>query len=168
MIKEEVERVSHVIVGANPKTQEFLERYQSVPLNTGSTLTELIRRPELNYDLLSEIDPNRPHLPEEVTEQVNINIKYDGYIKRQMKQVESFKKLENKKLEKNFDYDAVSGLRIEAKQKLNLYQPVSIGQASRISGVSPADISVLLVYLEQYYHNKRKLDDMEKEDNDGL
>ncbi len=168
MIKEEVERVSHVIVGANPKTQEFLERYQSVPLNTGSTLTELIRRPELNYDLLSEIDPNRPHLPEEVTEQVNINIKYDGYIKRQMKQVENFKKLENKKLEKNFDYDAVSGLRIEAKQKLNLYQPVSIGQASRISGVSPADISVLLVYLEQYYHNKRKLDDMEKEDNDGL
>lgn len=168
MIKEEVERVSHVIVGANPKTQEFLERYQSVPLNTGSTLTELIRRPELNYDLLSEIDPNRPHLPEEVTEQVNINIKYDGYIKRQMKQVESFKKLENKKLEKNFDYDAVSGLRIEAKQKLNLYQPVSIGQASRISGVSPADISVLLVYLEQYYHNKRKLEDMEKEDNDGL
>lgn len=168
MIKEEVERISHVIVGANPKTQEFLERYQSVPLNTGSTLTELIRRPELNYDLLSEIDPNRPHLPEEVTEQVNINIKYDGYIKRQMKQVESFKKLENKKLEKNFDYDAVSGLRIEAKQKLNLYQPVSIGQASRISGVSPADISVLLVYLEQYYHNKRKLEDMEKEDNDGL
>ncbi len=168
MIKEEVERVSHVIVGANPKTQEFLERYQSIPLNTGSTLTELIRRPELNYDLLSEIDPNRPHLPEEVTEQVNINIKYDGYIKRQMKQVESFEKLENKKLEKNFDYDAVSGLRIEAKQKLNLYQPVSIGQASRISGVSPADISVLLVYLEQYYHNKRKLDDMEKEDNDGL
>lgn len=168
MIKEEVERVSHVIVGANPKTQEFLKRYQSVPLNTGSTLTELIRRPELNYDLLSEIDPNRPHLPEEVTEQVNINIKYDGYIKRQMKQVESFKKLENKKLEKNFDYDAVSGLRIEAKQKLNLYQPVSIGQASRISGVSPADISVLLVYLEQYYHNKRKLEDMEKEDNDGL
>lgn len=168
MIKEEVERVSHVIVGANPKTQEFLEKYQSVPLNTGSTLTELIRRPELNYDLLSEIDPDRPHLPEEVAEQVNINIKYDGYIKRQMKQVESFKKLENKKLEKNFDYDAVSGLRIEAKQKLNLYQPVSIGQASRISGVSPADISVLLVYLEQYYHNKRKLDNTEKEDNDGL
>lgn len=168
MIKEEVERVSHVIVGANQKTQEFLEKYQSVPLNTGSTLTELIRRPELNYDLLSEIDPDRPHLPEEVAEQVNINIKYDGYIKRQMKQVESFKKLENKKLEKNFDYDAVSGLRIEAKQKLNLYQPISIGQASRISGVSPADISVLLVYLEQYYHNKRKLDDTEKEDNDGL
>lgn len=168
MINEEVERVSHVIVGANPKTQEILEKYQSVPLNTGSTLTELIRRPELNYDLLSEIDPDRPHLPEEVAEQVNINIKYDGYIKRQMKQVESFKKLENKKLEKNFDYDAVSGLRIEAKQKLNLYQPVSIGQASRISGVSPADISVLLVYLEQYYHNKRKLDNTEKEDNDGL
>lgn len=155
MIQEEVERISHVIVGANQKTQEFLEKHHSVPLNTGSTLTELIRRPELNYDLLYELDPQRPNLPDDVAEQVNINIKYDGYIKRQMKQVESFKKLENKKLEKNFDYDAVHGLRIEARQKLNLYQPVSIGQASRISGVSPADISVLLVYLEQYYHNKR-------------
>lgn len=154
LIQKEVERVSHVIVGANQKTQKFLEKHQSVPLNTGSTLEELIRRPELNYDLLSDLDPERPELPLDVAEQVNINIKYDGYIKRQMKQVENFKKLENKKLEKDFDYDAVSGLRIEAKQKLNLYQPVSIGQASRISGVSPADISVLLVYLEQYYHNK--------------
>lgn len=157
LIREEVERISHVIVGANKKTQEFLEKYQSVPLNTGATLAELIRRPELNYNLLSCLDPDRPCLPYDVCEQVNINIKYDGYIRRQMKQVENFKKLENKKLEKNFDYNAVSGLRIEARQKLNLYQPVSIGQASRISGVSPADISVLLVYLEQYYRNKNKI-----------
>lgn len=155
MIRDELERVSHVTVGANPKTQDLLQRHQSVPLNTGSSLSELIRRPELNYDLLADLDPQRPTLPYEVTEQVNINIKYDGYIKRQIKQVDSFKKLENKKLEKDFDYDSVSGLRIEARQKLNLYRPVSIGQASRISGVSPADISVLLVYLEQYYHNKR-------------
>ncbi len=153
-IRDEVERISHVTVGANKKTQEFLETYQSVPLNTGSTLVELIRRPELNYNLLAPLDPDRPCLPYDVCEQVNINIKYDGYIRRQMKQVENFKKLETKMLEKNFDYDAVSGLRIEARQKLNLYRPVSIGQASRISGVSPADISVLLVYLEQYYRNK--------------
>jgi len=155
MIQEELERISHVTVGANPKTQELLKQHKSVPLNTGSSLSELIRRPELNYDLLRDLDPQRPELPDAVIEQVNINIKYDGYIKRQIKQVESFKKLENKKLEKDFDYEAVSGLRIEARQKLKLYCPVSIGQASRISGVSPADISVLLVYLEQYYHNKR-------------
>lgn len=156
LIQKEIERISHVTVGANPKTQKILEQNHSVPLNTGSSLEELIRRPELNYQILFELDPNRPKLPEDVVEQVNINVKYDGYIKRQIKQVQNFKKLENKKLEKNFDYDAVSGLRIEAKQKLKLYQPVSIGQASRISGVSPADISVLLVYLEQYYHNKKQ------------
>lgn len=156
LIQKEIERVSHVVVGANKTVQSFLEKYGSVPLNTGITLAELVRRPELNYELLAEIDQGRPELPYDVAEQVNINIKYDGYIKRQIKQVESFKKLEKKKLEKDFDYDAVSGLRIEAKQKLNLYRPVSIGQASRISGVSPADISVLLVYLEQYYHKKTK------------
>lgn len=156
LIQEEIERVSHVVVGANQTVQNFLEKYGSVPLNTGTTLAELIRRPELNYELLAQIDQDRPDLPYDVAEQVNINIKYDGYIKRQIKQVENFKKLEKKKLEKDFDYDAVSGLRIEAKQKLNLYRPVSIGQASRISGVSPADISVLLVYLEQYYHNNTK------------
>ncbi len=155
-IAQEIERVSHVIVGANKHTQQVLEKFDSVLLNTGSTLTELIRRPELNYDLLYELDPERPKLPDDVREQVNINIKYDGYIKRQIKQVESFKKLENKKLEKDFDYDAVSGLRIEARQKLKLYQPVSIGQASRISGVSPADLSVLLVYMEQYYHKRNQ------------
>lgn len=155
-IAQEIERVSHVIVGANKHTQQVLEKFDSVLLNTGSTLTELIRRPELNYDLLYELDPERPKLSDDVREQVNINIKYDGYIKRQIKQVESFKKLENKKLEKDFDYDAVSGLRIEARQKLKLYQPVSIGQASRISGVSPADLSVLLVYMEQYYHQRNQ------------
>ena len=156
LIQDEVARVCSVVVGANQKTQELLEKYNSVPLNTGSTLAELIRRPELNYELLAELDPDRKQLPYDVVEQVNINIKYDGYIKRQIKQVENFKKLENKRLDKNFDYDAISGLRMEAKQKLKLYRPVSIGQASRISGVSPADISVLLVYLEQYYHNKSK------------
>lgn len=156
LIQAEVERVCAVVVGANQKTQQVLKKYKSVPLNTGSTLAELIRRPELSYELLSELDQDRKELPYDVVEQVNINIKYDGYIKRQIKQVESFKKLEKKRLEKNFDYDAVSGLRMEARQKLKMYCPVSIGQASRISGVSPADISVLLVYLEQYYHNKNK------------
>ena len=154
LILEEAERISHVMVGANQKVQQVLEKYQSVPLKTGTTLAELIRRPELEYGLLAELDPQRKPLPEDVIEQVNIQVKYEGYIKRQMKQVETFQKLEYKKLEPDFDYDQVGGLRIEAKQKLKLYRPVSIGQASRISGVSPADISVLLVYLEQYYHNK--------------
>lgn len=153
-IHQEVDRISQVMVGANNHTQEVLAKYNSVPLHTGITLAELIRRPELNYNLVSELDPDRPEIPDDVAEQVNINVKYDGYIRRQIKQVETFKKLENKKLEKDFDYQAVSGLRIEARQKLDLYRPVSIGQASRISGVSPADISVLLVYLEQYYKNK--------------
>ncbi len=152
LIQEEVGRISNVIVGANKKTQDILDKLGSMPLSTGSTLAELIRRPELSYELVHELDPGRPELPLDVAEQVNINIKYDGYIKRQMRQVESFKKLENKKLDKNFDYSKVGGLRIEARQKLNQYRPLSIGQASRISGVSPADISVLLVYLEQFYH----------------
>ena len=129
--------------------QAFLATKGSEPLKTGSNLAELIKRPELCYDDLAEIDPDRRPLPEDVIEQININIKYDGYIKRQLHQVEQFKKLEGKKLEPNFDYNTVSGLRIEAMQKLNLYKPLSIGQASRISGVSPADISVLLVYMKQ-------------------
>ena len=157
-IEAEIARVEQVKIGANAKVQEVLEANGSQRLNAGSTLTELIRRPELNYDVLAPIDPERPELSAEVREQVNINIKYDGYIKRQIKQVKQFKKLENKKLPENFDYDQVSGLRMEAQQKLNLYQPISIGQASRIAGVSPADISVLLVYLEQLHyrqtHNK--------------
>ena len=148
LIEEEIARVEKVNIGANKKVQALLEEYESTPLNTGTSLAELIRRPELNYEVLAPIDEDRPELPDEVAEQVNINIKYDGYIKRQIKQVENFKKLEVKKIPENFDYDDVNSLRIEARQKLKQYQPVNIGQASRISGVSPADISVLLVYLE--------------------
>lgn len=156
LIAEEVERIEHVNIGANAKVQKLLKEYGSTPLKTGTTLAELIRRPELCYEYLAEIDPKRPELKDDVVEQVDIVIKYDGYIKRQIKQVKEFKKLENKKLPENFDYNQVNSLRIEAKQKLNLYQPINIGQASRISGVSPADISVLLVFMEQMYQNKKK------------
>ena len=149
LIEKEIKRCHEVRIGASKEVQEFLEEHESIPLNTGTTLAELIRRPELEYDMLAPIDIDRPELSYEVTEQVNILIKYDGYIKRQIKQVEQFKRLEKKKLPQNFDYNEVSSLRIEAVQKLNQLQPLSIGQASRISGVSPADISVLLVYLEQ-------------------
>ena len=150
LIKEEIERVEHVNVGASRPVQELLEQYGSTPLTSGSTLGELIRRPELNYEVLAPIDKNRPELRYDIREQVNINIKYDGYITRQLKQVEQFKKLENKKIPEDMDYDQVKSLRIEAVQKLKLYRPVSIGQASRIAGVSPADVSVLLVYLESH------------------
>lgn len=156
LIVEEVKRIEHVNIGANARVQKLLEKYNSTSLKTGTTLAELIRRPELCYDDLAEIDEDRPKLAADVIEQVNIHIKYDGYIKRQMKQVREFKKLENKKLPQDFDYSEINSLRIEAKQKLNLYQPVNVGQASRISGVSPADISVLLVYLEQ--RNRQKVD----------
>ena len=149
LIEKEIKRCHEVRIGASKEVQEFLEEHESIPLNTGTTLAELIRRPELEYDMLAPIDIDRPEISYEVTEQVNILIKYDGYIKRQIKQVEQFKRLEKKKLPQNFDYNEVSSLRIEAVQKLNQLQPLSIGQASRISGVSPADISVLLVYLEQ-------------------
>lgn len=155
IVEKEVNRLNETPVGANTRIQEFLERHNSSPLKTGSTLAELIRRPELDYDSLAELDPDREELPEDIVEQININIKYEGYIKRQLKQVESFKKLEGKKLDPEFDYSMVSGLRREAIQKLNLYKPLSIGQASRISGVSPADISVLLVFLEQYKHSHK-------------
>ena len=157
LIDEEIERVDQVKIGASKEVQSLLESYGSIPLNTGTTLTELIRRPELDYEKLAPIDKERPQLPQEVTEQVNINIKYDGYIKRQVKQVEHFKKLEKKKLPENFDYHEISGLRIEATQKLNLYQPLNIGQASRISGVTPADVSVILVYLEQLKYSNPDL-----------
>ena len=150
LIKEEIERVEHVNVGASRPVQELLEQYGSTPLTSGSTLGELIRRPELNYEVLAPIDKNRPELRYDIREQVNINIKYDGYITRQLKQVEQFKKLESKKIPEDMDYDQVKSLRIEAVQKLKLYRPVSIGQASRIAGVSPADVSVLLVYLESH------------------
>lgn len=148
-IEEEIQRLEHTTIGATIPVQQLLEKNGSTPLKSGSTLAELVRRPELNYEILAPIDPNRPQLAKDVIEQININMKYEGYIKRQMKQVEQFKKLEGKKLAIDFDYSVVPSLRKEAVQKLNLYQPSSIGQASRISGVSPADISVLLVYLEQ-------------------
>lgn len=148
-IIQEIERIEHVHVGANSAVQKLLEKCGSALLKTGTTLAELIRRPELSYKDLAEIDPDRPDLAGDVIEQVDIHVKYDGYIKRQMKQVKEFKKLEKKRLPENFDYGQIKSLRIEAKQKLNLYQPVNVGQASRIAGVSPADISVLLVYLEQ-------------------
>ena len=161
LIREEIERVAGVKIGANKEVQALLESYGSIPLNTGTTLTELIRRPELDYEKLASIDKDRPDLPYDVVEQVNINIKYDGYITRQIKQVEHYKKLETKKIPEDFDYDEVPSLRIEARQKLKLYKPLSIGQASRISGVSPADISVLLVYMEQMRYHQQKTEPSE-------
>ena len=156
MIEAEIERVKNVPIGANKEVQKFLEEHNSTPLKTGSNLAELIKRPELNYEMLEVFDKERVELPAEVIEQVNINIKYEGYIVRQLKQVEQFKKLENKKIDENIDYNDVNSLRNEARQKLIAVKPASIGQASRISGVSPADISVLLVYLEQYNYEKNK------------
>ena len=154
MIQEEIERVEHTTVGGSAEVQSLLESQGSTLLKSGTTIAELIRRPELNYHVLAPIDKERPELPEDVCQQVEINIKYDGYIRRQMKQVEQFKKLEQKKIPEDIDYEDVGSLRIEARQKLESYRPISIGQASRISGVSPADISVLLVYLESRSGNK--------------
>ena len=148
-IEEEVTRLEKKTLGANETVQTFLEKHQSTLLKSGTTMAELIKRPELNYDMLAELDEDRPKLPQDVQKQIDINLKYAGYIRRQMQQVAQFKKLENRKLPKNFDYSTVKSLRLEAVQKLNLYQPLNIGQASRISGVSPADISVLMVHLEQ-------------------
>ena len=157
LIEEEILRCENVKVGASKEVQALLESYGSIPLNTASTIAELIRRPELDYEKLAPIDSDRKPLAYDVIEQVNILIKYDGYIKRQIKQVEQFKRLEKKKLPQNFDYAEINGLRIEAVQKLNKYQPMNIGQASRISGVSPADTSVILVYLEQLKYSNPDL-----------
>ena len=151
-IKEEINRLIDTTVGASEKVQTFLKSHKSTPLQSGSTLAELLKRPELSYDLLNEIDDNRPELPRDVAEQVNIELKYDGYINRQMRQVDQFIKLETKKIPDNIDYHDVYSLRKEAEQKLSEIRPASVGQASRISGVSPADISVLLVYLEKGAH----------------
>ena len=156
MIEKEIERLENYKVGANKEVQSVLESLGSTTLKTATTLAELIRRPELDYDKIEPLDKERQPLNYDVIEQVNINIKYSGYISRQKKQVENFKKLEVKKIPENFDYDDVNSLRIEARQKLNLYKPASIGQASRISGVSPADISVLLVYMEQMRQKNSK------------
>ena len=149
LIQKEIERVEHINLGTSEAVQNLLKQYESTPLTSGTTMAELIRRPELNYEALAPVDPNRPELDYDVVEQVNINIKYDGYIKRQQRQVEQFKKLESKIIPEDINYDEIQSLRIEAKQKLNEMRPSSIGQASRISGVSPADVSVLLVYLER-------------------
>ena len=148
-IDAEIERLEKATIGGTPKVQELLAKYESTPLKSGTTLGELIKRPELDYEKLAEVDEKRPELAFDVQEQVNIEIKYEGYIKRQMQQVAQFKKLEGRKLPENFDYAQVNSLRKEAVQKLNKIQPSTIGQASRISGVSPADISVLMVYLER-------------------
>lgn len=154
LIEEEVKRVQKVNIAPTQKVNSFLEKYGSTPIKSGVKLADLLRRPELDYECLGEIDEDRPDLSFAVREQVSISIKYDGYIKRQLQQIEQFKKLEVKKLDKNIDYDDIKGLRIEARQKLNKIKPESVGQASRISGVSPADISVLLVYLEQRRRQK--------------
>lgn len=155
-IREETERLEKKAIGASGEVQDFLARHGSTLLKTGTNLAELIRRPELDYDTLKELDPDRPDFPEDVINQININIKYDGYIRRQKQQVAQFKKMESRKLEENFDYSTVKSLRKEAVQKLNQYQPANIGQASRISGVSPADISVLLVHMEQERYQRER------------
>jgi tRNA uridine 5-carboxymethylaminomethyl modification enzyme len=150
LIEKEILRVEKTTIGAKEEVQKFLIDNKSTPLNSGATMAELIRRPELNYSMLALLDVDRKYLPSDTIEQVNINIKYDGYIKRQLRQVKQFKKLENKQIPIDIEYNEINSLRIEAKQKLSQIKPISVGQASRISGVSPADISVLLVYLEQF------------------
>ena len=158
LIEQEINRLKNVLIGASKKNQEFFESHNSATLKTGVSLAELMCRPELSYEILSEIDPERRELPVDVIEQVEIEIKYEGYIERQLRQVEQFKKMEKKKIPSEINYDDIESLRLEARQKLKALKPVSVGQASRISGVSPADISVLVVYLEQWkYHHPDNL-----------
>ena len=149
-IEEEKIRLEEQMLGASPEVQKLLSMLGSTPLRTAASLAEILRRPEIHYQDLAPVDPLRPGLPDSVTEQVEIDIKYEGYIQRQMRQVEQFRKLESKKIPEDLDYDQIKSLRIEAVQKLKSCRPISLGQASRISGVSPADISVLLVYLDQH------------------
>lgn len=155
LIESEINRLKGIVVGGTDRVNAVIAKYNSTPLNNGTSLADLIRRPELSYEAVAELDADRPKLPLDVIEQVNINIKYEGYITRELSQVARFKKMESKKIPDDIDYDSISGLRIEARQKLKSYAPASIGQASRISGVSPADITVLLVYLEQYSGKSR-------------
>lgn len=157
-INEEIERLNNTFVGTSQNVQELLERRNSTLLTNGVTLADLVRRPELSYDDIEPIDKDRPELSEDIREQVNINIKYAGYIERQRRQVEHFKKLENKKIPSDIDYKAISGLRSEAVQKLDKFRPLNVGQAQRISGVSPADISVLLVYMDSVRSVKNQPD----------
>lgn len=154
MIAAEIDRLKKLSVGASKNIQDFLVSKGSSALKTGTNMAELICRPELSYEILGEIDTDRKALPADVIEQVEIEIKYEGYIARQLRQVEQFKKMEKKRIPENLDYNDIGSLRLEARQKLIAYKPVSVGQASRISGVSPADISVLLVYLEQFNRNR--------------
>jgi len=157
-IEQEVERLETTTIRPLAQVNELLAKYQSSPLTTGVKLAELLRRTELNYEILAPIDEERPELPEEVTKEVEIQVKYKGYIKLQEQQVEKFKKLEQKILPQDIDYAQIKGLRLEARQKLNKIKPNSVGQASRISGVSPADISVLLIYLEQKRQKAENID----------
>lgn len=147
-IEKEINRLKNTSIGANKTTQEFLERHNSSSLKTGSSLAEILCRPEISYEILEELDEKRQLLPVDVIEQVEIEIKYEGYIKRQISQVSQYKKMEKKQIPFDIDYDSIKSLRKEAVQKLKQFRPINVGQASRISGVSPADISVLLVYLE--------------------
>lgn len=149
-ITSEIQRLKRTMIGGSKEHQIFLEKYKSAPLRTAASLAELICRPELSYEILAEIDPDRKPLPEAVQEQVEIEIKYEGYMERQLRQVEAFKKMEKKLIPLDLNYDAVGSLRLEARQKLKEFRPTSVGQASRISGVSPADVSVLLIYLEHF------------------
>lgn len=154
-IRTEIERLKNTYVGPSKELEEIFNSVGSEPITNGMSMADLIKRPELDYDILALIDPERPELREDIRFQVNVQIKYDGYIARQLKQVEAFKKLEKRLIPEDFDYKSVYGLRIEAVQKLDKYRPVSIGQAGRISGVSPADISVLLIALEQHLKNQQ-------------
>ena len=155
LIEQEIQRLQHTTIGGKKEVQKLLEQYGSTLLQSGSTLADLLKRPELSYDILAPIDEDRQNLPEDVCEQVNISLKYEGYITRQQKQVVQYQKLENRKIPEDIDYTKVNSLRKEAVQKLDDLRPISVGQASRISGVSPADISVLLIYLEHYNQKKR-------------
>ena len=156
LISQEINRLKTTTIGVNEEVQNLLNKYNSTPLVSGTTLADLIKRPELSYDAIEELDKYRQNLDKDVIEQVNIQIKYEGYISRQIKQVEQFKKLEMKSIPNDIDFESIKGLRNEAKQKLNKVKPISIGQASRISGVSPADISVLMVYLEQIKRSNKE------------
>jgi len=155
LIESEINRLSKAIVAPSEKINSILRQNSSSEIASGMKLIELIKRPELTYDTLADVDPNRPVLPQDVAEQINIAIKYEGYIKRQMFHVEQFKKLEKRKLPQGLDYNEIGNLRLEARQKLNAIKPLNIGQASRITGVSPADISNLLVYMERRKHMER-------------
>ena len=150
-IEKEVERLKNTVVGANSKIQKFMEDNGSSSLKTATSLAELICRPEFSYESLAPIDTDRSSLPLDVIEQVEITIRYEGYINRQQRQVEQFKKIEKKMIPADIDYDDVSSLRLEARQKLKKFKPVNVGQASRIGGVNPADISVLIIYLDSVY-----------------